>query len=84
MAKNLKHRLLVLLLVLIMACAIVLAAEARPLDDAKDLNSKGKESTTTFGAVHAVEAKTAVVNSVEKVSVQGDTDESVPSPGVGH
>ncbi|KAL8128025.1 hypothetical protein AgCh_014818 [Apium graveolens] len=128
MAKNLKHGLKILL-VLIMACSVILAAKARPIDnvkildsarretntifgalqvlssagkvsvqedsdesgpspaakagplnDAKGLNSKGKESNTIFGAVHVVEAKTAVLSSVGKVSVQEDTDESVPSP----
>lgn len=84
MAKNLKPGLPILL-VLIMAWSIILAAKARPLSDAKDLNSTaGKETKTIFGALHVVEAKTAVLSSAGKVSVQGNSDESVPSPGVGH
>lgn len=83
MAKNLKHGLTILL-VLIMACSMILAAKARPLGDVKDLNSEGKETDTIFEALHLLEAKTGVLSSEGKVSVQEDSDESGPSPGVGH
>lgn len=80
-AKNLKHGVTILL-VLIIACSVILAA--RPLDDAKDLNTAGNETNTIFGALHVLEVKTGVLSSAEKVSVTEDSDESGPSPGVGH
>lgn len=81
MAKNLKHGFTILL-VLIVACSIILAAKARPI--VKDMNSAGKETNTIFGALHVLEAKTGVLSSEGKVAVQEDSDESGPSPGVGH
>lgn len=83
MAKTMKPELTILL-VLLMACSIILAAKARPLDDAKDLNSAGKKTNTILGDLQVVEAKTGVLSSAGKVSVQEDGDESGPSPGVGH
>ncbi|WOG90733.1 hypothetical protein DCAR_0309977 [Daucus carota subsp. sativus] len=84
MAKSIKPEVTVLL-VLLMACSLILAATARPLDDAKDLNSAGRGTNTILGALYVAEVKTGGDLSIAAdVPVQESGDESGPSPGVGH